>query len=45
MTIAFVYPGQGSQIIGMAKDLYENFAVAKNVLDAVCDVLKQDLKT
>ncbi|MEI7494056.1 MAG: ACP S-malonyltransferase [Alphaproteobacteria bacterium] len=45
MTIAFVYPGQGSQIIGMAKDLYDNFAVAKNVLDAVCDVLKQDLKT
>ena len=45
MTIAFVYPGQGSQVIGMGKDLYENFTVAKNVLDSVCDVLKQDLKT
>lgn len=45
MSIAFVYPGQGSQVIGMAKDLYDNFSVAKNVLDTVCSVLKQDLKT
>lgn len=44
MTIAFVYPGQGSQVIGMAKDLYDNFNVAKDVLDTVCSVLKQDLK-
>jgi [acyl-carrier-protein] S-malonyltransferase len=29
----------------MAKDLYDNFNVAKNVLDTVCGVLKQDLKT
>lgn len=44
MTIAFVYPGQGSQVIGMAKDLYDNFNVAKEVLEVVCEVLKQDLK-
>lgn len=44
MTIAFVYPGQGSQVIGMAKDLYDNFNVAKNVLDTVCSILKQDIK-
>jgi [acyl-carrier-protein] S-malonyltransferase len=29
----------------MAKDLYDNFSVAKQVLDVACDVLKQDLKT
>ncbi len=45
MTIAFVYPGQGSQVVGMAKDLYDNFNVAKNVLDRVCTTLNQDLKT
>lgn len=45
MTIAFVYPGQGSQVVGMAKDLYDNFSVAKDVLDRVCITLKQDLKT
>lgn len=45
MTIAFVYPGQGSQVVEMAKDLYDNFAVAKDVLDRVCTTLNQDLKT
>ena len=45
MNIAFVYPGQGSQVIGMAKDLYENFNVAADVLEEICTVLNQDLKT
>ncbi len=44
MNIAFVYPGQGSQVIGMAQDLYDNFANAKEVLDTACSILKQDLK-
>ena len=44
MNIAFVYPGQGSQVTGMAQDLYNNFPYAKKILDEVCDVLKQDLK-
>lgn len=45
MKIAFVYPGQGSQVVGMAKDLYDNFSVAKETLDTASEVLKQDLKT
>lgn len=44
MNVAFVYPGQGSQTVGMAKDLYDNFASAKEVLDTACSILKQDLK-
>lgn len=27
--IAIVFPGQGSQVVGMGKDLYENFDSAK----------------
>lgn len=35
MKLAFVYAGQGSQKIGMGKDLYENYPVFKEVFDSV----------
>ncbi|HHO55700.1 MAG TPA: ACP S-malonyltransferase, partial [Trueperaceae bacterium] len=31
--IAAVFPGQGSQAIGMAKDFYQNSQAAKEILD------------
>lgn len=34
MKTAFVFPGQGSQSIGMGKDLYEKFPEAREVFDA-----------
>jgi [acyl-carrier-protein] S-malonyltransferase len=35
MSAAFVFPGQGSQAVGMGKALAENFAVARRVFEEV----------
>lgn len=43
--IAFLFPGQGSQAVGMGKDLYENFEAAKNVFDTADKVLGKSITT
>lgn len=43
MAIAFVFPGQGSQAIGMGKELAANFSAAKAVFDEVDAALGQKL--
>ena len=40
---AFIFPGQGSQFVGMGKDLAEAFPAAKEVFEAVDEALGQDL--
>ncbi|MCW5693376.1 MAG: ACP S-malonyltransferase [Pseudolabrys sp.] len=43
MTVAFVFPGQGSQTVGMGKALSDNFPVAKAVFDEVDAALSAKL--
>ena len=43
--IAIVFPGQGSQYIGMGKDLYDNFSIAKDVFHEVDEAIGQKLST
>ena len=37
--IAFVFPGQGSQTVGMCKDFYDNYTCARKVFEAADEAL------
>jgi len=41
--VAFIFPGQGSQYVGMAKEFYENFDECKQVFEKASKVLDFDL--
>jgi len=43
MTTALIFPGQGSQVVGMGKELYDNYEVARAVFDEVDAALSEKL--
>lgn len=43
MSLAFVFPGQGSQFVGMGKHFFDNFPEARAVFEAADDALNENL--
>lgn len=43
--IAFVFPGQGSQLVGMGKDLYERYNLAKDLYSMADEILEIPIST
>ena len=44
MSVAAIFPGQGSQAIGMGQYLYDNFKITKELFEEASDTLSLDFK-
>lgn len=42
---AFIFPGQGAQYVGMAKDFYEKYQECRKVIDEADELMDFDLKS
>ena len=41
--VIFVFPGQGAQYVGMGKDLFNEFAVARYTFQEISDIAHRDV--
>lgn len=41
--IAFLFPGQGSQVVGMGQDLYQEFGYVRELFDMVDEITKSNI--
>jgi [acyl-carrier-protein] S-malonyltransferase len=44
MDVALLFPGQGSQHVGMGKDLYDSYPAAKSIYDRAASILDFDVR-
>ena len=42
--IAFIYPGQGAQAVGIGKDFYEKSPLSRTIFDQASEAVNLDLK-
>ena len=45
MKIGYIFPGQGTQCVGMGKDIYEKYEEAQNVYKRIDKVLEENIET
>lgn len=44
MSTAFIFPGQGAQVVGMGKDFYEKYEESRGIFDKASELLGFDMK-
>ena len=43
MKIGYIFPGQGTQAVGMGKDIYEKYEEARNVYKLIDNALNENI--
>lgn len=44
MKIGYIFPGQGTQVIGMGKDIYDKYEEARNVYKIIDNELNESIE-
>ena len=43
--VAFLFPGQGAQVVGMGKEIYETYDIAREFFDSACKLVDFNMKS